>query len=68
MKLQTEDVKYDIVSLSSNKHRFFRVNFLINAAFEHLRMRRLLESDVYFTFPFPNAAFIGGGGGGGGLR
>ena len=27
------------------------MNFLINAAFEHLRMRR------YFTFPFPNAAF-----------
>ena len=42
------------------KHRFFQVNFLINAAFEHLRTRRLLGGDIYFTFPFPNAAFIGG--------
>ena len=39
---------------------FFRVSFLTNAAFEHLRMRRLLKGGVYFTLSFPNAAFIGG--------
>ena len=48
------------LSLYSNKHRFFQVNFLINAAFDPLRMRRLFGGDVYFTFSFPNAAFIGG--------
>ena len=36
------------------------MNFLINAAFDHLRMRRLSEGGVYYTFPFPNAAFTGG--------
>ena len=34
VKLYIKDVKYDLLSLSSNKHHFFRVNFLINAAFE----------------------------------
>ena len=34
------------------------MNFLINAAFEHFRMPRLLKGGVYFMFPFPNAAFI----------
>ena len=38
------------------------VKFLIKAALEHLRMRCLLGGGVYFTFPFPNAAFIGGRG------
>ena len=54
MKLQTKDVKYDILSLSSNKRRFFRVNFLINVAFEDAafislfpsQMRRLLKEGV----------------------
>ena len=36
------------------------MNFLTNAVFEHLRMRRLLEGGVYYTFPFPNGGFIGG--------
>ena len=36
---------------------FLQVNFLINATFEHVRMRRLLGSSVYFTSFFPNAAF-----------
>ena len=41
----------------------FRVNNPINTAFEHcedvvfIRVRRLLEDGVYFTFPFPNVAF-----------
>ena len=40
----------------------FRLNFLINAAFEDaafIRGQCLLEGVVYFTFPSPNAAFIG---------
>ena len=61
LKLETKDVKYDPLGLSSIKRRFFRVNFLINAAFEHLRMGRLLGGGVYFIPPFPNAAFIRGG-------
>ena len=36
------------------------MNFLINAAFEQLRMGCLLEGSVYFTLPFPNVAFIRG--------
>ena len=36
-----KDVKYDPLSFSSNKRRFLRVNFLIHAAFEDLRMRHL---------------------------
>ena len=61
VKLYTKDIKYDLSRLSSNKRRFFLVNFLINATFEYLRMQRLLaRGDVYFTFPFQNAAFIGG--------
>ena len=51
MKL-LKNVKY---GLSSNKCHFFRVNFLINASFEHLS---LLEGDVYFTFLFPSVASI----------
>ena len=49
----------------SSKRRFFWVKFLLNAAVKHLRIRRLLrgqrllEGGVYFTFPFPNAVFIG---------
>ena len=39
---------------------FFRVSFLIDAAFEHLRMRDLLVGGIYFNFPFLNAAFIVG--------
>ena len=59
VKLQTEDVKYDLSSLSSSnyyyyyyyyKRRFFRVNFLINAAFEHLRMPRLLGAAFISLF------------------
>ena len=38
-----KDVKYDFLSLFSNKRR---VNFLISAAFEHLGMRRLLGGGV----------------------
>ena len=58
---EAEDVKYDLLSLSSSdKTPLFRVNFVIDVAFEHLRMRRLLEGGVHFTVPFPNAAFIGG--------
>ena len=49
VKLYTKDTKYDLSRLSSNKHCFFRVNFLNNATFEHLRMWRLL-----------GAVFIGG--------
>ena len=41
VKLLSKDVKYDLLSLSSNKQRFFRVDSLINAAFEHLKIRRL---------------------------
>ena len=76
MKLsEIKDVKYDLFSLAFNKHRFFRVNFLINFAFEHLMGRYLF----YFSFPkcgvYKRAAFkkgntvydqnIWGGGGGG---
>ena len=45
-----------VLSLSSNKQRFLRVNYLINAAFEDMafiRARRL------FHFSLPNATFIG---------
>ena len=54
VRLQTKDVKYDLLSYSSSKRHFFRVNFLINAAFDHAA---LLGCGFYFTFPFPNAAF-----------
>ena len=57
---KTKDAKYDPLSLPSNKCRFIGVNFLINGALEHLRMRCLLGGGVYFTFPSQNAAFIGG--------
>ena len=57
VKLLTKDVNYDLLSLSFIKRCFFQVNFLINAAFENAA---LLESGVYFTFLFPNTAFIGG--------
>ena len=40
-------VKYDLLSLSSNKHHFFRVNFLTNTVIEHLRMRQFLGSGAY---------------------
>ena len=57
VKLFAKDVKYDLSSLSSNGHRFFWVNFLINAAFEHLRMWRLLGVFIrgrrLFHFSFP---------------
>ena len=33
---------------------------LINTAFEHLRMQRLLKGGVSLIFPFLNEAFIGG--------
>ena len=35
VKLLTKDANYDLLSLSFNKHCFFQVNFLINAAFEN---------------------------------
>ena len=38
LKLETIDVKCDSLGLSSIKRRFFRVNFLINAAFEQSEM------------------------------
>ena len=41
VKLLTKDVKYDLSSLFPNKRSFFRVIFVINIAFELLRMRRL---------------------------
>ena len=45
VKIYIEDVKYD--------QAYFQVNFLINAAFEYLRMWHLLEGGVY-----QRAAFI----------
>ena len=48
------------ISLFSNKRRFFRVNFPINAEFKHRRIQRLLGGGVYFTFRFLIAPFIGG--------
>ena len=52
MKLYTRDIKYDLLRLFSNKRRFFRLNFLINATFEHLRMRRLLGGGVCYRTAF----------------
>ena len=36
----------------------FCVPINVNVLFNPCRMCRLLEGGVYFTFPFPNAAFI----------
>ena len=58
--LSSQKCKFDRSSNSSNERLFFRVNFLTNAAFAHLGVRRLLEGGIYFTFPFPNASCIGG--------
>ena len=54
------NVKYDILSLSSNNRRVFRVKF---SQFEYLRMRRLLGA-AFISLSFPKcgvywrAAFI----------
>ena len=53
----TKDVEYEPVSLSSNKGCIFRVDFLIKAAIEHLRARRLfhfsfLKCSVYWRAAF----------------
>ena len=50
VKLYSKDLKYDMLRVSSNKRCFFRVNFLINATFEHLRMRRLLGATFISLF------------------
>ena len=39
-ELWTKDVKYDLLSLSYDKRRFFRLNFLIKAAFEDMAFIR----------------------------
>ena len=57
VKLWTKNVKYDKLSLSSNKRSFSKVNFLINAAFEHVRMRRLFHFSLPKCGVYWRAAF-----------
>ena len=45
-------------SLSSNIRHFFRVNFLINAAFEHLKIPRLLGGRRLFHFFSPKCGVL----------
>ena len=46
-----------MLSLSSNKRRFFRVNFLINSGFEDLRIRRLFHFSLPKCGVYRRAAF-----------
>ena len=47
LKYTARIVYNDLLSLSSKKRCFFRVNFLINTAFENFKMRCLLGGGVY---------------------
>ena len=58
---QEDIVKYDLLSFPVDKRCFFRVNFLINAAFEHFRMGRLLGGGGYFTVPSQMRRLLEGG-------
>ena len=66
VKLLTEDVNYDLLSLSFNKRCFFQVNFLINAAFENAAFIRewclfhisLLKYGVYWRAAFIRGRFL----------